>query len=212
MSYINLSGAAKTARAGQISTSIGPGASLRLYTGSPPLSPDHPATGTLLVSLPLSFPAGTATYTVQSAAVVNPGSNGSDGVQSVVGTTGTGVKFQASVTIANGSITAIQSIAVGGAYSVPPSDLLNEPVLGANLTGASLRLIMTGQLTFNSVTQASAVATGTAGYARVADATGNGVIDLNCGTFGDDASVILNSTTINSDTPVAVISSGFTEA
>lgn len=79
---------------------------------------------------------------VQSATVAAGGSGGTNGTQTVTGTTGTGTKFQASVTIAGGAITAVLSITVAGDYTVNPTDLLAEPVTGASLTGATLNLKM----------------------------------------------------------------------
>lgn len=79
---------------------------------------------------------------VQSATVAAGGSGGTNGTQTVTGTTGTGTHFQASVTIAGGAITAVLSITVAGDYTVNPSNLLAEPVTGASLTGATLNLHM----------------------------------------------------------------------
>jgi hypothetical protein len=79
---------------------------------------------------------------VTSAAVVAGGSGGSNGTQTVTGTTGTGTKFQASVTIASGAITAVLSITVAGLYTALPTNPAAEPVTGAGLTGATLSLTM----------------------------------------------------------------------
>lgn len=83
----------------------------------------------------------TATQVV-SASVNAGGSGGSDGTRTVTGTTGTGTKFQASVTVSGGAITAVLSITVAGPYSVNPTSLAAEPVTGASLSGATLTLIM----------------------------------------------------------------------
>jgi hypothetical protein len=200
LAYINLASANKLARASAINAAIGSGGSMLLYTGSPPASPDYPATGSLLVTLPLSTPAATTSYAVQSAAIIIPGTGGTNGAQLVTGTTGTGTKFQASVTVTGGAITAILGIVVPGAYSVAPSSLLNEPVVGSGVTGATLSIVLTGQLIFGSIIQANATGTGTAGYARIETSGGVGIVDLDCGTSG--SSVIMNTTAIALNGPV----------
>jgi hypothetical protein len=79
---------------------------------------------------------------VTGATVVAGGSGGTNGTQTVTGTTGTGTKFQASVTVASGAITAVLSITVAGSYTVLPTNAAAEPVTGAGLTGATLGLTM----------------------------------------------------------------------
>lgn len=200
MPYLNLASATKLARAAQINAAIGNGGSMILYTGAPPPSPDYPATGTVLVTLPLSSPAGIVTLAVQSATVANGGTGGTDGNQMVAGTTGTGSKFQASVTITGGAISAVLGIVVAGAYSAAPTNIMAEPVTGAGLTGAALSVVLTGQLTFNAITQANATGTGIAGYARIVTSNGVGIVDLDCGTQA--ASVTMNTTAIAQSGPV----------
>jgi hypothetical protein len=83
----------------------------------------------------------TITYYAESATVANPGSGGTNGVQTVTGTTGTGTKFQASVTIAGGEVVSVNSFVVEGSYSVAPAAPTVEPVTGASLTGAELNVV-----------------------------------------------------------------------
>lgn len=71
----------------------------------------------------------------------------------VVGTTGTGTKFRASVTIATNAIASVQSITIAGDYTVNPTVIAAEPVTyvsgassGTTLTGAQLSVLM-GALT-----------------------------------------------------------------
>lgn len=86
---------------------------------------------------------GTVTNTlVESATVANAGSGGTDGTATVTGTTGTGTKFQANVTIASGAISTINSISLAGNYTVNPTVLTAEPVTGGGLVGATLNLKM----------------------------------------------------------------------
>lgn len=82
------------------------------------------------------------TTQVSGAAINAAGTGGTNGTQTVTGTTGTGTKFQASVTIAGGVITAINAITFGGNYTVNPTSLAAEPVTGAGLTGATLTITM----------------------------------------------------------------------
>jgi hypothetical protein len=95
-----------------------------------------------------------ATTKVASATVAAAGSGGTDGTQTVTGTTGIGTKFQASVTVTGGEITAVLSITVGGSYATNPTSLTNEPVTGANLTGAQLSVKM-GVYTIGATTAGS---------------------------------------------------------
>ena len=60
MAYVNLAATLKNTRAAAINTAIGTSGTLKLYTGAQPASPDSAATGTLLVTLPLSATAGVA--------------------------------------------------------------------------------------------------------------------------------------------------------
>lgn len=79
---------------------------------------------------------------VVSATVAAAGTGGNNGVATVTGTTGTGTKFTASVNISGGGITSVISILTGGVYQVNPTDITQEPVIGANLSGAKLNLGM----------------------------------------------------------------------
>lgn len=79
---------------------------------------------------------------VVSATVQAGGSGGTNGTQTVTGTTGTGTKFTASVTVAGGTITAVLSILTGGVYTANPTSIAVEPVTGASLAGAALAVVM----------------------------------------------------------------------
>jgi hypothetical protein len=84
-----------------------------------------------------------STTKVASATIAAAGSGGVPGTATVTGTTGTGVKFQASVTINGaGQINAVNSIVNGGSYTANPSVLANEPVTGGGLAGAQLNVTM----------------------------------------------------------------------
>ena len=214
MAYLNLSVANKGNRANQIITALGTGAYAMFYQGSIPQSPDNTVSaGNVLAALPCSNPVGVINYSVQNAAVVTAGTGGTNGTQTVTGTTGTGTKFQASVTVSGGGITAVLSITVAGAYTVLPTNLNNEPVTGAGLSGAALSLAMTGSILFSTITTENASQTGTVTFCRLATtntAGGAGIVDMDVGTSG--TSVIVNTTSFVSGGPIVVTSAQITEA
>jgi hypothetical protein len=105
---------------------------------------------------------------VLSAAITAGGSGGTNGTQTVTGTTGTGTRFQASVTVAGGAITAIGSITVPGNYTAAPTNLNAEPVTGAGLTGATLAIGMGALAVSVLVPGVFAVNPGAGGIAPVA--------------------------------------------
>lgn len=75
--------------------------------------------------------------------IVNAGTAGTPGAAVVTGTTGTGTKFQANVTIAaGGTISSVNSIAVAGSYTANPVNIADEPVTGGGLVGARLSVVM----------------------------------------------------------------------
>jgi hypothetical protein len=145
-------------------SSYAPGDTITLAGGTYSIPAQIYVLSTVLLSVTLSTPGtgytpgdtvslagGTQTTTakmsvsatqVVSAIVVNAGTGGTTGTATVTGTTGTGTKFQANVTIASGAITAVNSISVGGAYTVNPTNLNAEPVTGGGLTGATLKIVM----------------------------------------------------------------------
>lgn len=66
-----------------------------------------------------------------------------------------------------------------------------------------------GVLTLDTVTDATAVASGTATWGRFVDSSGTFVADLNAGTSG--AAITLNNASITSGQTVSVTSATFTE-
>lgn len=104
--------------------------------------------------------AGVAlSYYVASATIVNGGTGGTNGAQTVTGTTGAGTKFQASVTVTGGVITAINSITVQGSYTALPTNPTAEPVTGAALAGATVSLVMGIALSFTNPSWAASTIT-----------------------------------------------------
>lgn len=145
-----------------VASAYAPGDTVTLAGGSPVTPTVLAVTTTTLVSTQVNAPGtiyapgdtitlvgGTQTSTAQvtvaqtrvvSATVFSSGSGGTNGTQTVTGTTGTGVPFQASVTVAGGTITAVLSITSGGSYSANPT--AHDPVVGASLTGAVLAVVV----------------------------------------------------------------------
>lgn len=119
-------------------TAIAPGAPGAGYQTIPTVAITVPASGAKSTG---SAAAATAVMgVVANPTIAAAGSGGTNGAAVVTGTTGTGTKFQANVTIAGGAITAVNSVAVAGAYTAMPTTLAAEPVTGAGLTGATLNL------------------------------------------------------------------------
>lgn len=103
-------------------------------------------TNTIVLAGGTSSPAASVTVNttrVTGLPTINAaGSGGTNGTQTVTGTTGTGTKFTASVTVAGGVITAVLSVLTHGSYTVNPTSLTAEPVTGASLSGAQLGITM----------------------------------------------------------------------
>jgi hypothetical protein len=99
-----------------------------------------------------------ATHIKVVSATVNAGGTGDlgDGSEVIVeGTTGTGTKFQAAVTIASNAIASVQRISLAGDYTADMTSIAAEPVTyvsgassGSTLTGATLAVVM-GLLTMS---------------------------------------------------------------
>lgn len=156
---------------------------------------DYVPNDTILTAGGTASPHSTLTVTntkVVSATVAAGGSGGTNGTQTVTGTTGTGTKFQASVTVSGNAITAVLSITVAGNYTVNPTSITNEPVTGASLTGAQLSVVMgvltAGITTAGSYTVNSATFTQTSTSGSGTGATFNtvvyGVNTVTVGTAG----------------------------
>lgn len=103
--------------------------------------------------------------------------------------------------------------------SIPASpDSANTGTLLATFTGntsSAFGAVSSGVLTLNNLTdsnnQVTAVATGTAGYARIETSGGTAVLDLDVGT--SSASIILNTLSITSGGPIQLQTNGtITEA
>ena len=190
MSYVNLASATKFERASQIITDIGAAGVMLLYSGSAPLSPDLPATGTLLATLPLSDIAGVVSLAVKEAAITAPGSGGSDGTYALTFIDGGGSGASGYYMVTNGVLVSITMTAYGSDYTSPPF------VGGfgtAGLTGATAMAAMTAVINFNPISTATATGSGTAGWARIATYNGTGILDLDVGTTNATSVMMTNT-------------------
>lgn len=79
-----------------------------------------------------------------SATIVNGGTGGTPGAVTLVGTTGTGTKFQATGTInGSGVLTGALVVSVAGDYTVNPTNIANEPVTNnASATGIVVAVVL----------------------------------------------------------------------
>lgn len=83
------------------------------------------------------------TTVVALPTIVNAGTGGTPGPAAVTGTTGSGTKFQANVTIdGTGVIISVDSLTVAGSYTTNPTSPAAEPITGGSLAGAELGLLL----------------------------------------------------------------------
>lgn len=109
-------------------------------TGYVPADTIAPSGGTQ--STPAELTVAT-TKVSQLPTIAAAGAGGTPGTATVVGTTGTGTPFQATVTInGGGTIASVDALTVAGSYTVNPAVLTNEPVNGGGLVGAQLSIVM----------------------------------------------------------------------
>lgn len=190
MAYANLASSVKLARTNQIIDAIGANGLMNIYTGSYPGSPDITPTGTLLASLPLSAPAGTASLAVQGGIITDPGTGGTDGTYNLTVSGGGGNNAAGIFIVSGGSLSTIALSNNGHGYVSPP-DLAGFS--NAGLFGASATSLLTGVLVFNPITTRRASASGLAGFVRITTAGGDGILDLDIGTSNAFSVVIDNA-------------------
>lgn len=126
MATINLSAAASNQRAIALLNAIGGAATLRLYTGSFPVSPDGPPSGTLLASLTGATPFGTVSGTTITAGPIAQSTglaNGTAGYLRILNSSGQAV---VDLDVSTGSGT--------GAVIVNAPIRANAPVLLSGIT------------------------------------------------------------------------------
>jgi len=85
----------------------------------------------------------TVAQTQVVSATVNAGGSSCTGSTAILlGTTGTGTKFTATVPISGGAISGAVTITSGGYYTTNPTTLASEPVTGSSCSGATLTVVM----------------------------------------------------------------------
>lgn len=193
MAYVNIASLTKRHRASQIITDIGADGRLLIYTGSVPASPDMAATGILLANLALSNVAAVASFAVQDAVISDPGSAGTNGSYSLTFTGGGGTGATGYFIVSANECTSVVISDPGHGYT-------SAPTIGgfgtASLSGTIVLPVMTALVTFNAISTATAVGTGTAGWARVTQSDITvGILDLDIG-ITNAASVVIDNTTI----------------
>ena len=112
--------------------------------------------------------------------------------------------------MANAIKTAIDAGSAGGTIKIysgsqpaTPQDTATGTLLATLTFGKpSFGAAATGVITANAIAQVNAVATNTAGWARIADSDGNAIMDVDVGTSG--ATINLNTTSIVSGGPVSI--------
>ncbi len=118
--------------------------------------------------------------------------------------------------LANAIKTAIDAGSAGGTIKIytgthptTPQDAATGTLLATLTFGdPSFGSASVGVITANTIAQVNAAATGTAGWARIADSDGNAIMDVDVGTSG--ATINLNTTSIVSGGPVSITSATIT--
>lgn len=99
-----------------------------------------------------------------------------------------------------------------GATPGPDAAIGSQVLLGTLNVGGAFGTISNGVLTVGSITSdASADASGTAGWFRVTSSGGTFVFDGTCGASGSGADLILNSTTVTAGQTISISSFVITE-
>lgn len=134
----------------------------------------------------------TATHIQVATAVVNAGgTSGTPGAVTVVGTTGTGTKWQGTGVIsAGGVLTGPIVVTVNGDYTATPT-IAGDTVTGGSLSGATVTLVM-GAKTLTVATAGDYQVVPGAGAATT-DVVGSGTGVTITGTFGVSQALILHS-------------------
>jgi hypothetical protein len=137
----------------------------------------------------------TSTRVAAVTGLVNGGTGGTDGTRSAQGTTGTGVVFSVSVTVSGGAITAIGSITQAGTYTVNPTNVNDEPVVGAGIP-AGARLSVAMGVRGHQMTTAGVYAdTGTTAFTQGSTSGGGSGATFQSATFTTANLVTLTSGT-----------------
>lgn len=203
MAVCNFSAALKTSRASAINAALGANATMALYTGVPPASPDAAPTGTKLAQLACASAGfGAVTSGVGSVYLRSGGAGYAQGTYNLAFSGGTGSGAAGTYTVDGTGKVVSTAITSYGTYTVAPTP--SFPNGGGS--GASGTAVLTAVLTASAITTANATNSGTAGYARLATSGGAGIVDLDVGTDPTQNSVVLNTTSIVTGGPISCTS------
>lgn len=176
-----------------------PGDTIVLNQGTASLPAQLVVATTEVATAALVYPGsgGSNLCGVLSCSVVAGGTGGTNGAVTIVGTTGTGIKFQATGQITGGVLSGALTVSNTGLYSTNPTSLTAEPVVGGGLTGATVAL------TLEALPQIVTGTTGTGAKfsAQVLIAIGGGPITSVVG-ISQGGAYTANPTDINNE-PVA---------
>src|SRR5882672_9261845 len=189
MPYVNLASTTKRHRASQIVSDLGTSGLMKLYGGTIPASPDVAAAGILLATLPLAPVAAVVSLGVQEAVITAPGSGGNDGTYGLTFSGGGGLGAAGTFTVTAGIVASVLISATGAGYTSAPTI---DGFATAVLTGANITPVMTAIITFNTMSTATAVASGLVTFARLTTADGTPILDLDVGTTNDASVVTTN--------------------
>ncbi len=202
MAVLNLTTAAKAARAAAINTALGAGAKLKIYSGAIPASADTAATGTLLSTL---FGNAGGFGSVVNAGVNNlvlgAGGAGYTSNPTVAFSGGGGTGAAAAANVSGGAVTSITITNPGTGYTSAPTVTLTG---GGFTTAAGAPTAVLGVvLQASAITQDSSAAnTGTPGYCRLTTSADVAVLDVDVSAVGGTGSMQLVPATITAGAPV----------
>ena len=202
---ITVSTGLKASRSQQITALAGANATLKIYSGTKPASPDAAATGTLLSTLTGNASAFGSTIT--------------SGVNQVaVGTAGAGYTSAPTVSFSGGGGSGATAVAVisggvvvGVTVTDPGTGYTSAPTVsfsGGGFTTAAAATAAVGVvLKVAAITSdPSAANSGTPGYCRISSSGGTAVLDLDVGGAGSAADMQLTPNTIVQGAPVSLSS------
>lgn len=93
----------------------------------------------------------------------------------------------------------------GAMPATPATAITTQTLLGTLTCSDPVGTVSGNELTFGAITQDSAAdATGTAAWARIKDATGTSVIDLDVTNTGGNGAIKLNSVNIVAGGPISI--------
>ncbi len=216
MAILNLSLAAKQARANAISTIIGASGTIKLYNGTQPATPDTALSGNTLLS------TMTGNATAFAASAVTNGVNNLTGGLGGTGMTPTNGTFAVAFAGGGGSGAAALAVVSSGAitgYIItnPGTGYTSAPTVslaaGGGTPPTAPTAVLGVVLAANAITQdSSAAASGTPTFARISTSDGTAHIDVDVGAVGSNASFQITPATVTAGASVSCSSFAIEEA